>query len=105
MESHRSQLIYHYSPPKVNNATEGPSQKKMKAKFLRLIDVGLNRSCGQEECSSRENRQQNNRTSDNPWECVTSEVNLVDRVPRTVAETRRKFTDLRADVKKEVQEK
>jgi len=36
----------------------------------------------------------------NAWECVTSEVNLVARVPRTVAETRRKLTDLRAAVKK-----
>jgi len=33
MESHRSQLIYHLALPKVNNAMEGPTQKKRRPNF------------------------------------------------------------------------
>ncbi|XP_047468591.1 nuclear apoptosis-inducing factor 1-like isoform X2 [Penaeus chinensis] len=102
MRSHKSQLFYHRATPKVNNAMEGPTQKKRRPNFsdeemLALIEgVATKKNVVLGKLDNRITAQ----VKSNAWDSVTKEVNLVARVPRNVNEVRRKFTDLRAAVKK-----
>ncbi|XP_069992956.1 myb/SANT-like DNA-binding domain-containing protein 4 [Penaeus vannamei] len=81
---------------------EGPSQKKRRPNFsdeemLALIEAVAKRK---NVVLGKLDNRITGQVKNNAWECVTREVNLVARVPRTVAEVRWKFTDLRAAVKK-----
>ncbi|ROT80166.1 hypothetical protein C7M84_001110 [Penaeus vannamei] len=80
---------------------EGPSQKKRRPNFsdeeMALIEAVAKRK---NVVLGKLDNRITGQVKNNAWECVTREVNLVARVPRTVAEVRWKFTDLRAAVKK-----
>ncbi|XP_047502419.1 uncharacterized protein LOC125047916 [Penaeus chinensis] len=82
---------------------EGPAQKKRpnfsNEETLALIEaVATKKSVVLSKLDSRITAHVKN----NAWDCVTKEGNLVARVQRNMNEVRRKFTDLRAAMNKQV---